>query len=217
MSNRQRRQQARRHRGRVHWLWFGVGAVVVLALVVAVVASGGDDGQEEADGVEQVRAVEVAGDTLPAFDGAAEDAAIGASAPELRGESFDGAAVEVAPDGRGKVLVFLAHWCPHCQAEVPRIVDHLATTELPDGVDLVAVSTGVDENRPNYPASAWLERERWRWPVLVDDAEGSAAQGFGLTGFPYLVALDAEGRVVARASGEFSMEVFDAAVAATRD
>jgi thiol-disulfide isomerase/thioredoxin len=215
MSNRQRRLEQER-RQRVRWVWSGLAAVVVLALVVAVVVSSDGDG-DDADGVEQVAAVEASGDALPAFDAsAATDPAKDVVAPELRGRSFDGTPVDVTRDGRGKVIVFLAHWCPHCQAEVPRIVAHLADRALPTDVDLVAVSTAVDENRPNYPASTWLERERWTWPVLVDDADGSAAAQFGLSGFPYLVALDPEGRVVARTSGEFSMTVFDAAVAAAR-
>ena len=32
--------------------------------------------------------------------------------------SFDGTPVEIAPDGKAKLVVFLAHWCPHCRAEV---------------------------------------------------------------------------------------------------
>ena len=196
------------------WLWIGLGAIVLLALVaaVAVSATGGDDEADVPEGVEQVRSVTVEGDALPQFPGGGgNDPGVGELAPELRGAGFDGGNVQVARDGRGKVVVFLAHWCPHCQAEVPVIVEHLAGGyELPDDVDLVAVSTAVDESQPNFPPSAWLDEERWTAPVLVDDADGAAANAFGLTGFPYLVALDPDGRVVGRISGEFPMPVFEA-------
>ena len=67
--------------------------------------------------------ITVTGDLLPAFEGdTATDAGAGLAAPILEGESFDGTAVVVEP-GSPTLLVFLAHWCPHCQAEVPDLVE----------------------------------------------------------------------------------------------
>ena len=59
---------------------------------------------------------------------------------------------------------FVAHWCPHCQAEVPRIVALAEQGRLPEGVDVAAVSTAVDATAPNYPPSAWLDRVGWPFP-----------------------------------------------------
>ena len=53
--------------------------------------------------------------------------------------------------------MFLAHWCPHCQAEVPRIVT-LAKAGAFDGLDVASVATGTSSQYPNYPPSAWLAR-----------------------------------------------------------
>ena len=64
----------------------------------------------------------------------------------------------------------LAHWCPSCQAEVPRLVDYLDSTGMPEGVRIVALSTSIDAARPNYPPSAWLDREEWTAPTMIDDA-----------------------------------------------
>ena len=54
------------------------------------------------------------------------DPAIGKTVPTLTGKSvYDGGAVTIGPDtggGKPQVIVFVAHWCPHCQAEVPRLV-----------------------------------------------------------------------------------------------
>jgi thiol-disulfide isomerase/thioredoxin len=176
-------------------------AVVAVLAVAAVIAStfGGED--TITPGVEQTRPVAVAGDALPAF-GADPDPAIGLAAPTLTGESFDGRPVSIAPSAGPMAIWFVAHWCPHCQAEVPRIVDLAEQGRLPDGVEIAAVSTAVDETGPNYPPSAWFDREAWPFPVMADDAEGTAAAAYGLQGFPFLVLVDADGIVTLRTSGE---------------
>lgn len=38
--------------------------------------------------------------------------------PDVDGETFAGERVIVGSDGRPKVVMFLVHWCPHCQAGV---------------------------------------------------------------------------------------------------
>jgi hypothetical protein len=188
------------------WLWIGIGAIVVVALVVAVVASRG--GSDDATDLPQTQPVTVSGNPLPTLADSGPDTAVGTVAPTLQGKSFDGAAVDVAP-GTAKLVLFVAHWCPHCQREVPLLVDHLKGTKLPDGVELVTVATGTSKDAPNYPPSTWLDDEGWTAPVLADDADGTAAQAYGLPGFPYLVALDADGKVVGRVTGEFPTSTFD--------
>src|SRR5690606_20257865 len=80
---------------------------------------------------------------------------------------------------------------------------------LPEGVDLVAVSTAADERRPNYPPAAWLDREGWTAPTLVD-GDGAAATASGGSAFPFFVAVDGGGTVVARTSGELGADQPDA-------
>ena len=188
-------------------VWIAASAVVAFALIAAVVATGAGE-EKTAAGDAQVRPVTVTGAALPA-SGGGTDAAVGTPAPELRGASFDGTPVNVTRDGRAKLLLFAAHWCPHCQREVPRIVEHLRDPPLPDGVDLVAVSTGTAKERPNYPPSRWLDRIGWTGPVLADDAGGAAATAYGLNGYPYFVAVDRAGNVVARTSGEIGAAELD--------
>jgi hypothetical protein len=62
----------------------------------------------------------------------------------------------------------------------------------------------VDRCRPEgaEPPSAWLANEHWPTPVLVDDDKGTAAQAWGLPGFPYFVLVGADGKVKLRLSGE---------------
>lgn len=150
---------------------------------------------------------------LPVFEATAGDPAVGAAIPEVRGAAFDGSRVAIAHDGRPKVVLFLAHWCPHCQREVPVVQAWLDAGRLDGSVDLVSVATGIDPRLPNYPPDAWLAREGWTAPVLVD-TDGSVADRYGLSAFPYWVAVDARGKVVVRATGELTPGQIDALVAA---
>ena len=183
-----------------------IGAIVLLAVVAIVVVQfqGGDDGAAPG----QTQAVTVTGNSLPRLGAGGNDAAVGQMAPELSGANFLGEPVQIRNDGRGKVLVFAAHWCPHCQAEVPRLVDWLKDNKLPDGVDLYAIATGTDETAPNYPPQSWLEEVGWGKPVLADSSEDTAAGAMGLSAYPFFVAINPSGQVMFRESGEISMEEF---------
>jgi hypothetical protein len=99
---------------------------------------------------------------------------------------------------------------------VPVITDWLESAGMPDDVDLYAVSTGVSSDAPNYPPSQWLEDESWPVTTIADDADSSVATAFGLRSYPYFVAIDANGDVVARASGELSVEQLEAMLDAAR-
>lgn len=177
------------------------GLVALLLAVVAVVATGGDPATPVAAQTAQVRVT----------------AGAAGKAPALSGTGFDGSAVEITPgEGRSKLLVFVAHWCPHCRREVPRLVKQLEEQGLPHTYDIYAISTAVDSKRPNYPPSAWLEKEGWLPPVLRDDDAGSAAKAYGLEGFPYFVAIRPDGTIAAKVGGEIDAARFSALVEAAR-
>ena len=106
--------------------------------------------------------------------------------------------------GTPKLVVFVAHWCPHCQREVPLLVQWMASGQKPADLEVVAVSTGNNLSDENSPASAWLQREKWPTPVMADSGDNTAADAYGLPGYPYLVVLGADGTVKARTSGEMT-------------
>lgn len=200
---------ARARKKQPPWLWIGVAGLVLLLAVAAIVSSGGSEEKDRsAQGVEEIRPVTVTGTPLAEFEPGGADPAVGQTIPEVKGQSFDGSPVTIGNDGRSKLIVFVAHWCPHCQKEIPLLADWLKSNSLPGGVDLYTVSTGVTDKRPNYPPSAWLEKERWTAKTLADSAEQQAANAFGLSAFPYFVAVDGSGKVVARTSGEITTGQF---------
>ena len=193
------------------WLWIGVVGVVVILAVAALVGSGGSDKKKNATGagVEQTRPVTVTGTALPELpQGGGADPAAGMVIPEAKGASFDGTPVDIRNDGRPKLILFVAHWCPHCQKEVPLLTSYLKSHKLPAGVDLYTVATATTSTRPNYPPSAWLAREGWKAPTLADSDDAKVANAFGLNAFPYFVAVDGSGKVVARTTGEITTDEF---------
>ena len=159
----------------------------------------------------ETAAVQIDGSTLPASPREPGDAdpAIGMAAPTATGSDFAGRSVDLLNEDGGTVMVFLAHWCNVCRAEVPVIVDTLSPEALPDGVKLIGVPTSTNNGQPNYPPSAWLEREEWPFPVLVDSAEYDLGQAYGIGAFPAFVVVGPDGDVRFRAAGALTPEQLD--------
>ena len=179
----------------------GVVAAVVVAGLVAVFTVRGN----EPDAVQ----VTVTGEPIPVMAGNApvgQDIAFGWDAPLISGSDWKGNPVTIDPsDGRPKLIVFLAHWCPHCQEEVPEVQAWLNETGGSSAVDLYGVATSINRSRPNWPPGDWLEREGWTSPTIMDK-NNRASIAYGLSAFPYWVALNSEGKVVFRIARGIGIE-----------
>jgi thiol-disulfide isomerase/thioredoxin len=181
-----------------------VGGVGIIALVVlALVLFGGGKDKENTDETGETAPVTVEGAALPTFESSTDDPAIGEQAPTLSGRNFAGDEVEITDDGHPKAIFFVAHWCPHCQDEIPRLEEWRKTHELPGDVELYIVSTRVQEAPVNYPPSEWLIREDVDdIPTIADSTDRAAYSAYGAGGLPYVVFVDADNRVVLRTGGE---------------
>lgn len=124
----------------------------------------------------------------------------GRTAPTLEGVDLQGDPLTIPSEGP-KLVVFLAHWCPHCQAEVPLLVDWIDSGGVPEGVEVYGVATANDPDAENFPADEWLAREGWEQPTLLDE-DDQMALDYGVQGFPYLAFVDADGTIVDTLSGE---------------
>jgi thiol-disulfide isomerase/thioredoxin len=188
----------------------GIATVVIVATVVALLASAAPSGLSEP----APRDLVVSGTPLPPMPQTGLDPAVGQPVPSISGTGLEGESIQIGPDGGAQAIVILAHWCPHCQAELPVLSEWLASNQSPPGVRVVALSTGIDAMRPNYPPSAWLEREGWTQPTLVDDAGSTGLAALGMTTFPAFVFVDSDGTVAMRMTGEIGAEDFAAALRA---
>jgi thiol-disulfide isomerase/thioredoxin len=175
----------------------GVIGFAVLIAVLSVNEAGSILAIEDVAGP-----VEVTGEPLlvpPGDDGS--DAFAGAPSPVITGIDFDDAPITIGAPGTAQVLLFLASWCPACQRELPAVVDFIEAGGVPDDVELVAVVTSLADDRPNWPPQDWLATEGYEGAVIRDDAASTIARTFGMSGTPFWVLIDAEGRVVRRFSG----------------
>ncbi len=176
--------------------------IVIIALTVAGRGSstGGSSNSESASvTLTQTQPVEVSGVALPPRP-EGPDPAVGTKAPEISGFDFAGNPVSFT-NGAPRAVVYLAHWCPHCQAEVNELTAYLSNNEWPDVAEVQTISTWVDSSRGNYPPSEWLHNVSWPFTVLADDESFSAADALGLSGTPMWVFIAADGTVVERTGG----------------
>ncbi len=182
----------------------GIAAVLVLAVVFAFSGTNtASDGFAFGD-------VNIEGAALPVFEAGTNDPALGTPGPLIGGVDDQGNTVSIGGPGEPRIVLFLAHWCSHCQREVPRVTDYLAQNDV--DVEFLAVATGSNATAANYPPSVWLEREEWPVPTLYDDANNTAGTAYGLSGFPFWVILDSDGVVQSRFSGEATTEQLQAVV-----
>lgn len=185
--------------------------LLVLALLAASCSSSSDTGTVEAVSID-FAPVSISGDSLPPLGAGTNDT--GLIAPDFTAQTTHSASettVDVA-DGTTRLIGFFAHWCPHCQREVPRVVDYMANNDLPDGVEILAVSTGINEGAPNFPPSDWFDDEGWPTDVIVDSETSEISAAYGLTGFPYWVVTAGDGTVIQRLSGELTESQLDSLV-----
>lgn len=191
--------------------WIVVALLIVGGLVAAVLTQPDDEESAAVDAVADVPTyaeVRVDGDALAKFPGNdATDPAVGASLPTVRGTRTDGMKGVFAGTDGAQVIAVVAHWCPHCQAEVPRIRDW-AAKHLPEDVEIRTISTAASEGQPNFPPAEWLAREKWEFATIVDDEADTAADALGTRGYPFLVFVNADGTVASRYSGEMPVSEF---------
>jgi thiol-disulfide isomerase/thioredoxin len=201
-----KRPKAAAQPSRPMWPFVIGGLVVIGLLAILAVLLTSPSTAELAEPAAQPLAIE--GSALPAMSSSGADPAVGQAIPTLTGTGLDGQPLSIGPGDGAQAIVVVAHWCPHCQAEIPRLSAWLADNELPEGVRVVTLSTSINAARPNYPPSAWFEREGWTEPVLTDDVDSSGLATLGLSAYPGFVFVNADGTVASRMTGEISTDVF---------
>ena len=166
-----------------------------------------DDLPDEYEGA--VGPVEIIGDPLPYLetDIIEADPAVGQPAPVIVGLDFEGNPVRIdAAENGPTMVVAVAHWCPHCNDEIPVLNELRYEGAFPAELNIVGVSTAPRADGTNFPPDEWLVEKDWQWPVIADgvDTESGtflAADALGVSGFPFVALIDEDGNVAARWSG----------------
>jgi cytochrome c biogenesis protein CcmG, thiol:disulfide interchange protein DsbE len=198
------------------WMWIVLAVIVVGAAAGIAIWSASDSGNVTEGSVvgtnnvstpAETQPVTIDGDVLaPQPQSGIDHTVDGQTPPTLHGFHFDGSPIDIVPGGgKPKMVVFLAHWCPHCNREVPRLLQWKASGAMPADLDVIGISTGVAADRPNYPPSQWIKNIGWAWPIMADSKTQDAARAYGLVGYPTFVIIGADGKVKVRASGEFEI------------
>lgn len=190
-------------------IWIGLVVLVSLAAVAALALTAPDPGSTVASpGPAAPTDTASPASTDVTIDGPVLTAPIpeGSPIPDFSAPTLDGAvfAWSERPEGPA-VLAIWAPWCPHCQAELPRLA---AAAEDHPGVSLISIATAVDA-QPGPTPQAYMDAEGLSFLVALDDDDATLATGLGVQGFPTTYFVDADGRVIVSASGELDPAAVD--------
>ena len=199
----------------------GVALAIAAIVAVVLVVGGGSSSSStttststsnsgDAVAAGEYQTVKATGEMLSALEDPDNDPARGKLAPVVNGFGFDGAPLSITPTGKPMLVVFLAHWCPHCNAEIPRLIEWKDSGAMPGDLEVIGVSTGARDDAPNWPPSQWVVDKAWPWPVMADSEDQGAALAFGVSGYPGLILLNGDGKVLARRSGEAGIDALKA-------
>jgi thiol-disulfide isomerase/thioredoxin len=187
----------------------GVVAIVIVGLLLVAFLARGHKSAITGDPTADVAVSGAPLSQMPQNTGVTDsttDPSYGAVAPTLTGTNFSGDAVTIKADGRYKTVYFIAHWCPHCQREVPLVKQLMSEGKVPANMDVYAVSTSVKSDAGNYPPQVWLDRIKLQAKIMRDDANSQALIAYGGGGFPYAVYLDGNNKVIGRSAGELGKD-----------
>ena len=188
---------------------FIIAGAVVLVLGLAIAIGVTLSSEPVAAGLPEGE-ISVVGDFLPQYAGENDDnVALGLAAPTFSAPDQNSEIFQLEKNGNSKALLFLAHWCPHCQREVPVVQRFIDSNGVPPGIDVIAVATSIDRGRDNYPPQEWLEREGWS-ETQIYDLDREIGEAYGLNAFPYWVFLDKDLNVLARRTGNLPEDMVGA-------
>jgi thiol-disulfide isomerase/thioredoxin len=139
---------------------------------------------------------------------------VGQKAPEFAVSTTDGPFDLAHNGGKPTLLEVFATWCPHCQHEVS-ILNPLYA-KLKGAANVVAVSgsaQAIDEQSPESQADvvAFTQRFGTTYPVAFDP-DLAVAKGYLQGGFPTIVLISKDDKVLAIGSGELPAAGLEKAV-----
>ena len=125
-------------------------------------------------------------------------------APDFTIYNKEGKAVKLSDmKGTPVVLNFWASWCPPCKAEMPEF-DEIAK-EYAGKVEFMMVNLTDGQSETQESAQAFIDSMGYTFPVYFDK-DSDAAYKYGIQSIPTTIFIDANGNLVAGATGAIDGE-----------
>ncbi len=132
----------------------------------------------------------------------AEKTPIAMSIPDFTVYDKEGNEVKLSDFiGKPIVLNFFASWCGPCKSEMPDF--EAAYKEHGDGVQFLMINLTDGYYETVESASAFIKQSGYTFPVYYDTSS-SAAIAYSVVSIPTTYFIDAEGNIVAKATGALS-------------
>lgn len=133
-------------------------------------------------------------------------AAPNGAAPTLAGpDVVTGEALSLASlEGKPTLVLFWAHWCPHCQKMMPVFQEFADEHSDEFNVLTVATAIGAQPSQPQFSSPKRLMTTQDITLPTMRDGENDAANAYDVKGFPAMYLVDANGVLVGSAQGEMS-------------
>lgn len=116
--------------------------------------------------------------------------------PEMQVQDLNGQSQPVH-DGRASVINLWATWCPPCRREMPVLV---AGAQRYPQIRFMLVNQGEDQATVDAAAGQWSIPAT----LLALDPDSAVSTALGVRGFPTTLIIAADGRILARHTGEVS-------------
>ncbi len=160
--------------------WIAGAVLVVLAALIGVLATGGDDG-----GV--------------------RSSLIGFPAPGISGDTIGGESYDLT-EHRGEFVVvnFFATWCVPCIREHPELVEFEQRHRETGDASVVSV---VFDSRPTQVREFFAENGG-DWPVVIDP-DGRTSLEYGVARVPESYLLGPDGTVLTKIEGGVTAQALD--------
>lgn len=144
---------------------------------------------------EDVKAVKAQYDQVKEQILANDPLAPGKMAPDFEELKPDGSSMKLS-DLKGQIVLldFWASWCGPCRRENPNVVA-MYNKYKNEGFTVMSVS--LDKDRTKWLEA--IEKDNLTWPHHVSDLKywsSKAAKIYGVSGIPFTVLIDREGRIV---------------------
>ncbi len=146
-------------------------------------------------------------DTQPPSEPQATTRPAPRDAPDFTVYDLDGNPVKLSQfEGKPVVLNFWASWCGPCKMEMPDFQQ--AYLELGDDIQFLFVNLTDGQTETLASASSYIASQGYTFPVYYDTSM-EAANTYYVGSIPMTYFIDAEGKLIAQATGAIDRATLD--------